>query len=68
MKILIAVDGSPYSRAAARYIARTFGAFSPPPTIELLHVHARIPYPIVATAVGRKAVDDYQRDTSLEAL
>jgi nucleotide-binding universal stress UspA family protein len=68
VKILLAVDGSPYSRAAARYLARTFGAFSPPPRIELLHVHAPIPYPIAATAVGKKAVDDYQRETSLEAL
>lgn len=68
MKILVAVDGSPYSRAAARYLARTFGTFSPPPRIELLHVHAPIPYPIAASAVGKKAVDDYQRETSLEAL
>jgi len=68
MKILLAVDGSPYSKAAARYLARTFGAFQPAPTVQLLHVHAPIPYPIAASAVGRKAVDDYQRDTSLEAL
>lgn len=68
MKILVAVDGSAYSRAAARYLARTFAAYSPPPSIELMHVHAPIPYPIAASAVGRKAVDDYQRDSSLEAL
>jgi len=68
VKILVAVDGSPYSRAAARYLARTFGEFSPPPRIELMHVHAPIPYPIAASAVGKKAVDDYQRETSLEAL
>lgn len=68
MKILVAVDGSSYSKAAARYLARTFAAFQPPPTIELLHVHAPIPYPIAASAVGKKAVDDYQRETSLEAL
>jgi len=68
MKILVAVDGSSYSKAAARYLARAFKAFSPPPKIELLHVHAPIPYPIAASAVGKKAVDDYQRDTSLEAL
>jgi nucleotide-binding universal stress UspA family protein len=68
MKILVAVDGSPYSRAAARYLARTFATFSPPPRVELMHVHAPIPYPIAASAVGRKAVDDYQRETSLAAL
>jgi len=68
MKILLAIDGSPYSRAAARYVARTFAAAGQPPAIHLLHVHAPIPYPIAASAVGRKAVDDYQRDSSLEAL
>jgi nucleotide-binding universal stress UspA family protein len=68
MKILVAVDGSPYSRAAARDLARTFATCSPPPRVELRHVHAPIPYPIAASAVGRKAVDDYQRETSLAAL
>ena len=68
MKILIAVDGSVYSRAAARKVAELAGEFAKPPAIELLHVHAPIPYPGAAAAAGRKAVEDYQRETSREAL
>jgi nucleotide-binding universal stress UspA family protein len=68
MKILIAVDGSDYSKAAARSVARLTAAFYKPAQIELLHVHAPLPYPGVAAAVGRKAIGDYQRDTSQEAL
>jgi len=68
MKILIAVDGSPYSKAAARHVARLVGAFKKAPRVELLHVHAPLPYPGVAATIGRKAIEDYRRDTSLEAL
>ena len=68
MKILIAVDGSTYSRAAARYVARHLESFHEPADVTLFHVHLKIPYPIASTVVGRKAVDDYIRDTSVEAL
>jgi nucleotide-binding universal stress UspA family protein len=68
MKILIAVDGSSYSKAAARYVAGHLEAFNEPAEVVLLHVHLKIPYPIASTVVGRKAVDDYIRDTSREAL
>lgn len=68
MKILIAVDGSSYSRAAARYVARHLEAFHEPAQVILFQVHLKIPYPIASTVVGRKAVDDYIRDTSRQAL
>ena len=68
MKILIAVDGSAYSRAAARTVARLFGESGTQNQIELLHVHAPLPYPGIASVVSRKTVEDYQRETSLEAL
>lgn len=68
MKILIAVDGSVYSKAAARNVARLVAGFSEPPQIELLHVHAPLPYPGAARVLGRKSIEDYQRDTSREAL
>jgi nucleotide-binding universal stress UspA family protein len=68
MKILIAVDGSPYSRAAARYVARHMGSLGKAPELHLLHVQPRIPYPRAASLAGRKAVDDYQRSESRKAL
>src|SRR6516225_9529440 len=68
MKILIPVDGSTYSRAAAAYVARLAGTFAEPVEVHLLHVHAPLPYPIAASAVGHKVVADYQRETSQEAL
>jgi len=68
MKILIAVDGSAYSLAAARHVARLAAALRAKPEVELLHVHAPIPYPGAAAAAGRQAIEDYQRDTSREAL
>jgi nucleotide-binding universal stress UspA family protein len=67
MKILIAADGSVYTRAAARYVARHLATFSAP-EVHIVHVHAPIPYPLAASRAGRKAVDDYQRESSLEAL
>jgi nucleotide-binding universal stress UspA family protein len=68
MKILIAVDGSAYSRAATRYVARHKDAFSGPLEITLLHVQPPIPYPRVAAVAGKEAVDKYQREESQAAL
>ena len=68
MKILIAVDGSPYTRAAARYVARHRESFSSPLEIHLLHVQPPIPYPRAAAVAGKQAVDKYQREESLAAL
>jgi nucleotide-binding universal stress UspA family protein len=68
MKILIAVDGSPYSRAATRYVARHKDSFAAPLEITLLHVRPPIPYPRVAAVTGQEAIDKYQREESLAAL
>ena len=68
MKILIAADGSPYTRVAARYVAHHIGSFAGPVEVHVLHVRPPIPYPIAASVVGKKAVDDYERDESLKAL
>lgn len=68
MKILIAVDGSAYTRAAARYIAHHLGRFAGPVEVHVLHVRAPVPYPFEASAAGKNAVDDYQREESLKAL
>jgi nucleotide-binding universal stress UspA family protein len=68
MKILIAVDGSSYTQAAARYIVRNRKSFSSPLEIHLFHVQPPIPYPGAAAVAGRDAVETYQREESLAAL
>jgi nucleotide-binding universal stress UspA family protein len=68
MKIVIAADGSPYTRAAARYVARQARALKEMPDIHLIHVHRPLPYAGAAGAVGKKAVESYQREESLKAL
>ena len=65
MKILIAVDGSPYTQAAARYVVRQRASFSSPLEIHLLHVQSPIPYPgaaadlAIAVAAGVVSVAWY---------
>ena len=68
MKILIAADGSKFTRDAARYVARHARFLKAQPDILLLHVHASLPYPGAAGTVGKKAVESYQRDESRKAL
>ena len=67
MKILIAADGSPFTRAAARYVARQARLLKKKPEVHLIHVHAPLPYS-PAGVVGRKAVESYQREESEKAL
>jgi nucleotide-binding universal stress UspA family protein len=68
MKILLAADGSSYTRAAARYLARHAKSLGQPLAVHILHVCPPIPYPGAAAVAGRKAIDGYQRDESLKAL
>lgn len=68
MKILIAVDGSPFSLAAARYVARHFTALGEKLEVELLHAHVAIPVGMAASTLGRKAVQSYYEDESRKAL
>lgn len=68
MKILLAVDGSAYSRAAARYVARHKDSFSAPLEIFLLHVRPPIPYPRAAAVAGKESIDKYQLAESHAAL
>ena len=65
MKILIAADGSPYTRAAAQYVANHAGTLREPPEVRLIHVHAALPY---TKSVSKKAVDAYYKEESLQAL
>ena len=68
MKILIAADGSAFTRAAARYVARHFTALGTTLEVELLHVHVPIPVGMAAATLGRKAVQSYYEDESRQAL
>jgi nucleotide-binding universal stress UspA family protein len=72
MKILLAVDGSEYSRKAAQYLATHVGSFKGKPELHLLHVKLPIPKGLAlveAQAVlGKDAVDAYYRDEAMTAL
>lgn len=68
MKILLAVDGSEYSRRAADYVAQHASALKEAPEIHLLHVHPPLPYPGAVNVIGKAAVESYQRDESVQAL
>lgn len=68
MKILLAADGSDYTRKAARQLAKYTKFLAENPEIHLLHVHAPLPYPRAAMIVGKEAVQKYQQDESQKAL
>jgi len=68
MKILLAVDGSEYSRRAASFVAKNIGSLAKAPEIHCLHVHAPMPYPGAAKALGKGAIEKYQREESEAAL
>jgi nucleotide-binding universal stress UspA family protein len=68
MKILLAVDGSEYSQRAATFLAKNVSALAQKPEIHCLHVHAPIPYPGAAKAVGKGTIEKYQREESEAAI
>ena len=68
MKILFAADGSPYTRKAARYVAGHARALAKRPQVLILHVRPPIPYPSAAAYVGRKAIQQYEREEAQRVL
>jgi nucleotide-binding universal stress UspA family protein len=69
MKILLAADGSAYTTAAARYLARQAADLPQALEIHVLHVEPPLPYAGRARAVlGDAAIDKYRRDESDVAL
>lgn len=68
MKILLAADGSEYTRKAARHVAEHIGSLAKRPEILLLHVRPPLPYPGAAAYVGKKAIERYEREESEKAL
>jgi nucleotide-binding universal stress UspA family protein len=72
MKILMAVDGSPYSVKAAKYLAAHPALFGADAELHLLTVHLPIPAGLAMTnaslLLGENAISDYYREDSAAAL
>lgn len=68
MKILLAADGSDYTKRAARELAKHVDWFAKPPEITILHVRPPFPFAGAAARVGKEAVEKYEREESLKAL
>ena len=68
MKILLAADGSEYSRRAANFIAHHLNALAVPPDVHCLYVHAELPVPGARRRIPKAAIEKYQREESEAAL
>lgn len=68
MKILLAVDGSAYSRKAVRHLIKHFAWFDNPPELHLLHVKLPLPPGRARAFLGDDTVTAYYREESLAAL
>jgi len=68
VKILLAADGSEFTRHAARYLVAHRGELARRPQIHLLNVHAPIPYPQAAAVAGSDAVHKYHQGECAAAL
>lgn len=72
MKILLAVDGSPFTSKAASYLASHMKCFKDEPELHLLHV--KLPIPISQAAnqarriLGDEAVTEFYKEESEAAL
>jgi nucleotide-binding universal stress UspA family protein len=68
MKILLAADGSEYTKRAAKYLADYVADLAKAPTVHVLHVHGALPYGRASAIVGKKAVEKYQAEECEKAL
>jgi nucleotide-binding universal stress UspA family protein len=67
MKILVAVDGSTYTKHALAYLLEQFNMFGKDSAVTLINVHAPIPRHAAAN-LGRDVVQAYYRDESEKTL
>jgi len=67
MKILLAVDGSAYTKKMLAYLATHQELFSPGHSYTLITVQPQLP-PRARAAVGKEAVDSYYREESDKVL
>lgn len=69
MKILLAVDGSKFTKRSAKYLAQHTSMFRETPEVFALNVHPPLPYRgAAASVVGKKAVEEFYRDECTAAL
>jgi nucleotide-binding universal stress UspA family protein len=68
MKILLAVDGSPYTAKAVKYLVSHLDWFQGNRELHLLHVEPRIPLGHARAVAGAEAVENYYREESNAAL
>jgi len=68
MKILLAADGSDYTRRAARHLVSHLGWFAEKPRVHVLYVHPALPYPGAAAAIAKTSLEQYQLEDSRAAL
>ena len=68
MKILLAADGSAFTRIAAQHLVNHIEWFAKVPEIHIVHVHPPMPYPGAAARAGKAAVAKYHREESEGAL
>jgi nucleotide-binding universal stress UspA family protein len=68
MKILLAVDGSPYTAKAVKYLIKHLDGFGGGPELHLLHVKLPIPAGRVQTVLGKKAVERYYQEEAMAAM
>ena len=68
LRILIAADGSAYTKLAAKHVAEHLDWFCAKPDIHVVHVEPPMPYPRAQALVGKAAVLAYQREEAETAL
>jgi len=68
MRILLAADGSEYTRKAAEFIASQPGWLREAPHMYVHTVHPHVPLPGAAAAVGKQHVEEYYRKDCEETL
>ena len=68
MRILIAADGSTYTKLAARHVSEHVDWFAQAPEIHVVHIEPLLPYPGAQRVVGKAAVLAYEQAESEAAL
>ena len=68
MKILLAADGSEFTRNAARSLVAHLSWFAERPKIQVLHVRPPFPFPHAAAVAGKSALEGYEREEAQKAL
>lgn len=68
MKIVIAVDGSPYSKKAVNHVLKHFDWFKGAPELHLLHVKLPLPPGRARSFLGDETVNNYYREEAEAAL